>query len=136
MLSGLYAAPRKEENAEEVIWFPDNKYIAEMDRKFRDAAECAMEEFKILNDYAPHDPWVHAQLAYSYHDLQMYQEEIAEYEIIFKLCPDDKETMFKLGMLYFQQGLNAKGLRIYEELKRSHYKKAENLIKYYGSGLK
>ena len=29
--------------------------------------------------------------------------------------------------------MNAKGLQVYEELKRSHYEKAEALIDYYGS---
>jgi tetratricopeptide (TPR) repeat protein len=133
MLSGLYADSKQDDCSEEIFWFPNSKYLPEMKRKFREAAERAMEEFKILNDYAPQDPWVHAQLAYSYHDLQMVQEEIKEYETILKLCPDDKETMYKLGVLYFQQGQNAKGLRMYEELKKLHYKKAETLIKYYGS---
>jgi hypothetical protein len=36
-------------------------------------------------------------------------------------------------MLYFQQGFNAKGLRVYEELKKTHFKKGESLLKYYGS---
>ena len=97
------------------------------------AAERAIEEFKILNDYAPEDPWIHAQLAYSYHDLQMPQEEIREYETVLRLKPDDMDTLFRLGVLYFQQGMNAKGLQAYEELKRFHYKKAEALIGYYGS---
>jgi len=103
-----------------------------MTRKFRLWAERAIEEFNILNDYAPDDPWVHAQLAYSYHDLGMPKEEMREYEIIRRLCPHDKEAVFKLGVLYFQQGENAKGLQIYEELKRSHFKKAEQLIDHYG----
>jgi len=96
-------------------------------------AERAIEEFKVLNDYAPNDPWVHAQLAYSYHDLQMPKEEIKEYETILKLNPGDRDTLYKLGLLYFQEGMNAQGLRIYEELKRSHYKKAESLMENYGS---
>ncbi len=36
----------------------------------------AIEEFKILCQYAPQDPWVHTQLAYGYHDLKMPKEEI------------------------------------------------------------
>lgn len=133
MLSSLYVDPRKIEGFDEDRWIPPERCSEEMQMKFRVTAERAIEEFKILNDYAPNDPWVHVQLAYSYHDLQMPEEEIREYEMILKLRPNDKDTLFKLGMLYFQQGLNAKGLRVYEELKRSHYKKAENLIKFYGA---
>jgi hypothetical protein len=133
MLSGLYVDPRTVEGLDEDRWIPPNKYKEDFKQKFRQTAERAIEEFKILSDYAPNDPWVHAQLAYSYHDLQMPKEEIREYETILRLCPDDKETLFKLGKLYFEQGFNAKGLQIYETLKKSNYKKAENLIHFYGS---
>lgn len=133
MLSGLYVDPRKIEGYDEDRWVSPERFSDTLELKFRATAERAIEEFKILNNYAPNDPWVHAQLAYSYHDLQMPKEEIQEYEIILKLNPEDKETLYKLGVLYFQQGLNAQGLRVYEELKRSHYKKAENLINFYGA---
>jgi tetratricopeptide (TPR) repeat protein len=132
MLSGLYIDPRKLERYDDERWIPSEKYNEESEKKFRAIAECAIEEFKILNEYAPDDPWVHSQLAYSYHDLQMPLEEIKEYETIYKLNPDDKENLYKLGILYFEQGLNAKGLRIYEELKKSQYQKTESLIKHYG----
>lgn len=133
MLSGLYVDPRTVDGLDDDRWIPPTKYDELFQNKFRSIAERAIEEFKILSDYAPHDPWVHAQLAYSYRDLQMPKEEIKEYETILHLCPEDKETLFKLGKLYFQQGLNAKGLEIYESLKRTHRKKAESLISFYGA---
>ncbi len=133
MLSGIYVDPRTVEGLlEDDRWIPPNKYTEMSKQRFRLIAERAIEEFKILNDYAPDDPWVHAQLAYSYRDLQMPKEEIQEYETILRLCPEDKETLFKLGKLYFEQGYNAKGLQVYERLKRSHYSKVENLIHFYG----
>lgn len=133
MLSGLYVDPKTVDGLDDDRWIPPKKYNKSFKQKFRLTSEKAIEEFKILSDYAPHDPWVHAQLAYSYHDLQMPKEEIKEYETILQLCPDDKETLFKLGKLYFEQGQNAKGLQVYENLKRSHYKKAESLIYFYGA---
>lgn len=133
MLSSLFADPRKYHDCDDERYIPVERYSEQMQAKFRWTAERAIEEFKILNDYAPEDPWVHVQLAYSYHDLQMPAEEIREYEIVLRLRPNDRDTLFKLGMLYFQQGMNAKGLRIYELLKRTNYKKAESLIKFYGS---
>jgi tetratricopeptide (TPR) repeat protein len=132
MLSGLYVDPRTGESTNE-RWMPDPEFIKSLESKFRSTAERAIEEFKIINDFAPDDPWVHAQLAYSYHDLNMPLKEINEYEIMIQLTPDDIDTLFKLGALYFQQGFNAKGLRIYEQLKSSDHKKAEELIKYYGA---
>lgn len=132
MLSGLYVDPRTIEGLDDDRWIPLNKYNENFKQKFRRAAESAIEEFKILSDYAPNDPWVHAQLAFSYRDLQMPKEEIKEYETILALCPEDKETLYKLGKLYFEQGWNAKGLQAYESLKKSNYKKAESLIQFYG----
>lgn len=133
MLSGLYIDPRKLEGYDKEVWIPKNKYDVKFDDKFRFIAERAIEEFKILSEYAPDDPWVHSQLAYSYHDLQMPIEEIKEYETIQKLIPSDKDNMYKLGMLYFQQGMNAKGLRVYEDLKNADYAHADSLINHYGS---
>jgi hypothetical protein len=132
MLSGLYINPNIQEGNEEEKFLPGEKVSELLKKKFRATAERAIEEFKILNDYAPQDPWVHLQLAYSYHDLGMPEEEILEYETVLNLCPDDKDTLFKLGVLYFQQGKNALGLQVYEELKNCNYKKAEQLITYYG----
>lgn len=132
MLSGLYADPRKMEGWDEDRWMPEERFSEALEQKFRATAERAIEEFKIMNNFAPNDPWVHVQLAYSYRDLQMPSEEIREYETIMKLNSNDKETLFKLGVLYFQQGLNAQGLRVYEELKRFNPKRAESLINHYG----
>lgn len=133
MLSGLYIDPRTLEGYDDERWMPPERYSPQIEEKFRSIAERAIEEFKVLNDYAPNDPWVHAQLAYSYRDLQMPKEEIKEYETILKLNPGDRDTLYKLGLLYFKQGHNAQGLRIYEELKRTNYKKAESLMENYGS---
>lgn len=123
MLSGLYLDPNEEKASEE------------MQSRFEAAAERAIEEFNILSAYAPNDTWVHTQLAYSYHDLNMPMEEIREYEMILRLDPHDLATMFKLGMRYFQQGMNAKGLQIYEELKRRRYERVDELLRFYGGTL-
>lgn len=132
MLSSLYSTPLKSDPPEEYDWLCFDNYQEELEEKFKATSKQAMEEFKILNDYAPEDPWVHIQLAYSYRDLQMPEEEIKEYETILKLCPDDTDSLLKLGTLYFQQGFNAKGLKTYQRLKQKDFQKAENLIKHYG----
>ena len=103
------------------------------DEKYRTSALLAIEEFSILSQYAPNDPWVHEQLALGYHDLGMHEEETREVETLLKLRSQDKEILYRLGNLYFRQGMNAKGLQIYEELKKGNYKKAEDLISSYGN---
>ncbi|MCH9631995.1 MAG: hypothetical protein S4CHLAM6_03180 [Chlamydiae bacterium] len=133
MFSGIYSLPKNEEISEVARWIPSEKQTEKIKAKFTQCAKRAIEEFKILNDYNPEDPWVYTQLAYSYHDLQMPQEEIKAYEKIIELAPEDYDSYYKLGTLYFQQGQIAKGLKIYEQLKYNHSHKATNLIKHYGS---
>lgn len=129
MLSGLYTPP----NSEEERWSPKTSQSEILEKKFRASAERAIEEFKILSTFAPDDPWVHAQLAHSYRDLKMPLEEIREYETLLRLNPIDMDTMYKLAIRYFQQGMNAQGLRIYEQLKGNDIKRATDLIAFYGA---
>ena len=107
-----------------------------MQEKFKTASSKAIQEFKILDHYSPNDPWVQAQLATCFHDLKMFKEEIQYYENILMLCPDDKQIMFRLGVLYFQQGFNAKGLRIYEQLKDMGFSRIDELIDFYDANIK
>jgi tetratricopeptide (TPR) repeat protein len=111
----------------------NDKLSIEFSKKFKMAAESAVEELKTLKEFAPEDPWVHVQLAYSYRDLKMPKEEIQEYEAILRMTPGDRDVMFKLGRLYFQQGLNGQGLRIYDQLKKAQDRRAEELINSYGA---
>lgn len=98
---------------------------------FRAAARLAVEEFQILNHFAPNDPWIHEQLARGYHDLSMPEEETNEMETLLKLRPHDNELLLRLGRLYFERGQNAKGLKIYEELKEARFNQADDLIAAY-----
>jgi tetratricopeptide (TPR) repeat protein len=109
------------------------KNLEFMQEKFHSTGKLAIEEFRILSHYAPNDPWVHEQLAAGYKALGMPEDEIREMENLLKLRPQDRETLFRLGKLYFTQGQNAKGLQVYEELKRANFKRAEELLSSYGS---
>ena len=104
--------------------------------KFKNATQKAIQEFKIIDHYSPKNPWVHAQLASCYHDLRMHNEEIIEYEAILKLCPEDKQILFRLGALCFKQGKNARGLQIYEQLKAIQFNRADELIEFYDANIK
>lgn len=130
-LSRLYMDPRKRDPRKQPVWVSREYSSPEMQHKFRMAAERAIEEFTILDAYAPRDPWVHAQLASLCHDLALPEKEIAEYETLLDISPDNQEVLLRLGILYFQQGHNAKGLKIYDQLKKEEPTKAEELISYY-----
>jgi len=135
-LSKLYMDPRKKALRQQPVWVSKEYASEEMLAKFRMAAERAIEEFTILDAYATRDPWVHAQLASLYHDLEIAEKEIQEYEILLDISPDNHEVLLRLGILYFQQGHNAKGLKIYEQLQKEEEGKAEELISYYDIYLK
>ncbi len=131
VLSQIYKEPKgKDETHPRLKNY--KKHAALFDEKFKTAASLAIEEFRILSHYAPNDPWVHEQLASGYHELDLHDEEILEIETLLNLRPQDKEILFRLGMLYFQQGFNAKGLQVFEELKKANFRKAEDLIAAYG----
>ncbi len=101
--------------------------------KFKVATNRAIEELKILDDLAPNDPWVHAQLASCYHHLNLFEEETREYEILINIRPHDKEILYRLGILYFRLGKNAKGLTIYRSLMDIDAKDAAHLISHYNA---
>ncbi|NGX33869.1 MAG: hypothetical protein K1060chlam1_00211 [Candidatus Anoxychlamydiales bacterium] len=124
-LSSLY------KEAKDKIFFSKNQKD-HLNQKYLSCIKTATEEFKILNDYAPNDPWIHLQLAKNYNRLSLKIDELKEYEIVYKLCPKDNNILFKLGCLYFETKLNAKGLRVYEELKMRAFKDADKLLDLYG----
>lgn len=112
--------------------FIAKEYASEsMKEKFQSVAKRAIEEFKIIDAYAPNDPWVYAQLAVIYHDLNFFEKELETYEILLRIAPQDSELLLRCGALYFQQGRIAQGLKIYEHLKKSKDPKADELIGYY-----
>ncbi|MES2344445.1 MAG: hypothetical protein V4494_00705 [Chlamydiota bacterium] len=130
-LSRLYRDPRKLHPEQSFPWV-SSEYSSElMFLKFKKVCERAIEEYKILDAYVPNSPWVYAELAAIYHDLEQPEEEIRCYETMLKISANDEKILFRLGVLYFQQGLNAKALRIYEIL--SSTDEADELISYYNA---
>lgn len=99
----------------------------------RKMEKLAVEELHILNYYAPNDPWVHEQLAKRFSQLEMQEEEMEELETLSTLRPQDIEILSRLGTLYFQRGMHAKGLKIYQSLLLLHPIKAKHLIALYGN---
>lgn len=130
-LSKLYRKPTSKQNHPKAALI--EKIQQRLEQKSDFYCKLAIEEFKILSHYAADDPWVHEQMAAGYKALDMTEEEIQEVETLLKLRPQDKEILFRLGSLYFSVGKNAKGLQIYQELKTTNFKKAEDLIVNYGN---
>ncbi len=134
-LSRLYMDPRKLYPNEDHPFVSPEYASSEMVAKFQKAAAKAIEEYKILDAYAPNDPWVHAQLASIYRDLELPLEEMREYETLLKASSPDSQILLRLGTLYFAHGQSAQGLRLYEILKNHNDPHAETLIAHYGASL-
>jgi tetratricopeptide (TPR) repeat protein len=134
-LSEHYMDPRKKQPDISILWVSSAYDSQEMQDKFKMAADRAIEEFQILRDYAPADRWVHAQLATLYHHLGMRDKETAEYETLLAATPQDPDLLFHVGVLYFEQGFNGKGLRVYEQLTQMNHPKAQELISFYDAFL-
>jgi len=130
-LATLYQDPKKLMVSDEIVWTPPEYDSEEMEKKFQMALERALEEYHIIDEYAPNDPWVHAQRASLYKELNKYEEEQVEYEQILNIDPQNEEILLRLGKLYFRKGENAKGLKIYDGLQDLDPKKAQRLIAHY-----
>ena len=112
--------------------FTERQYASpEMRAKFEKAAYSALEELKVVLSYAPNDPWTLRQMAQVYHDLELKQDEKKTYEMLLSLKPQDGETHYQLGKLYFELGHMAEGLRLYQELREQKNPKAQELIAHY-----
>ncbi len=130
-LARVYKDPRELSPEGLFPWISPEYAGEEMAHKFKRAAERAIQEYLILDAYAPRQLWTQAQLAAIYRDLDRPEEEMACYERMHTIAPSDQEVLFRLGVLYFEEGLNAKALRIYETLKESGSEKTDLLIAHY-----
>lgn len=100
-------------------------------KKFKTCIYKAIEEFKIIKASTQQDPWVLAQLATCYHELEQYDEEIEYFEKILEISESQQEVMARLSYLYFQEGKNAQGFKLYQMIKESHPDKAEEIFNFY-----
>lgn len=130
-LSSLYRHFSKKLKKEQILLFWTKGKIDRLESLFHSSILKAIEELKIYRDLAPEDIGADLQLALLYHELELVKEETRQYEEILEKVPYHEEASFKLGSLYFQQGMFAKGLQMYQLLKQNHHEQAEELLKYY-----
>lgn len=133
LLSQIYMDPKKVQKPCTLRWISPEYDGEKMLEKFHAASDRAIEELTIISEYAPSDMWTHHQLAKVYQDKNMPQLEIKAYESLHQLNPGDPNVLLRLGVLYFKEGLNSKGMKIYEALKQHGSELAEELINHYDS---
>lgn len=126
----IYQNPARQEKP--TYSFIAKEYASqEMVMKFQKAAQCALEELKIVIHYIPHDTWALAQLAAVYHDLDQKEDERKTYETLIQHSPHERAARFRLGILYFQLGFMAHGLKVYEDLRKINDPQADELVRHY-----
>ncbi len=109
------------------------KWLKERSAKAsQEATRLAMQEYLILNQVAPHDPWVQEQLADGYRELGERHEELRQMERLRELKPQDPNLMLRLGRLSFELGHVAQGLKLYDELRTREPAHADVLMSCYG----
>jgi tetratricopeptide (TPR) repeat protein len=130
-LCKIYLHPAKIDPSFHLPWTSPEYLTPSMKQQFLLYSDKAIEEFQILEDLSCKDPWIVAQLAEIYRLQEKTEEEISQCEELLRLTPDNVELLFQLGVLYFQEGYSAKGLRIYELLQKDPSDKANKLIQHY-----
>lgn len=97
------------------------------------ASKRAIQELLILRSFAPDELWVLDQLAISFRELGLIDQEKEIYEAILSIHPDDTNAIFRLGTISFQRGDNAKGLEMYDLLLFLQPLLAQELITSFGA---
>lgn len=91
----------------------------------------AIEEYKILSELAPQEGWILLELAARQQELGQTSAEIETLEKFLHLDPQNVDTLYRLGQLYFKEGQASKGFKIFENLKKIDLIKSDQLIAYY-----
>lgn len=112
-------------------WIPAEYFSSLFHQKFLACSTRAIEECSILEEYGEKNIWLYTKLSKIYQLQGDTEKEIQCQEKLLSLSFNDQEALIRLGILYFKQGYNAKGLKIYEELKNNFPTEATQLIEYY-----
>ncbi len=115
---------------------PYPKHAKEVDLKHTHYAKLAVQELMIVSQFAQDALWVFEQLAMSYRELEMHEEELEAWTQVLKLAPDDIQAYVRTGLLAFQLKLPKIGLEAYSKLKEISPLQACEVISAYKECLK
>ncbi len=112
-------------------WIPTEYFSSIFHQKFLACSTRAIEECSILEEYGEKNIWLYTKLTKIYQLQGSIEKEIQSQEKLLSLSFNDQEALLRLGILYFKQGDNAKGLKIYKELQTNFPLEAAQLIEHY-----
>ncbi|MBM3198035.1 MAG: hypothetical protein FJZ58_02110 [Chlamydiae bacterium] len=116
-----------------LLWTPSFYRSEEIIKRFSYASKRAIEELHIVQSQVGSSPELLAKIAELYRLQGKNKEEITQYEALLELAPEHAPAQLRLGILYFLQGEQAKGLALYAHLHVNYPKEAEALIEHYDS---
>jgi len=129
-LSIIYKMP-KGKHLEKAFSYSNITKQSEFAARLNKYYSLAVEELKIICEISGGEAWTHQELASLYAKFDDSEKEMGQYEILTTKISDDKEILYKLGLLYFKHGKTAKGLTTYNKLRKLDALYAKNLLNHY-----
>lgn len=125
--SMIYLPPE----ASALPWVPAEYFSSIFHQKFLACSTRAAEECLVLQEYGEKNTWLYTKLSEIYQLQGDLEKEIQSQEELLSLSKDDPDLLLRLGVLYFKQGYNVKGLKVYNELQKNFPNEAMELITHY-----
>lgn len=98
---------------------------------YRQAVSRAVSALQVAVEFDCQDPWIFEQLIECYGALKERDKQLAICAQLVKLRPHHPDILQMVGKRYFEHGLHAEGLKIYETLKVNHPDRARTLLHTY-----
>lgn len=95
------------------------------------AVSKAVSQLLVAAQFDPEDPWIFEQLIECYGALKEKERQLEACSRLLTISPNESAALEHVGRRYFEHGLFAEGLNIYERLKPSDPERAQSLLRVY-----
>lgn len=129
-LAACYKTP-KGKHLEKAFHYSNIAKKGELSTFFEKYYTLAVEELKIVCDLSNNESWTILDLATLYARFGNSEKEMEQYELLIDRIQDDKEIIYRLGVLYFMHYKTSHGLKMYNLLRKLDALYAKNLLAHY-----
>ncbi|MCH9617750.1 MAG: hypothetical protein SP4CHLAM5_06830 [Chlamydiia bacterium] len=129
-LAGCHKLP-KGKHLEKAFHYSNMTKKNELSSYFDKYYILAIEELKIVCELSGNESWSILDLASLYARFGDYEKEMEQYEQLVNCIDDDKEILYRLGVLYFMHHKTSCGLKMYNQLRKLDALYAKNLLSHY-----
>jgi len=91
----------------------------------------AISQLGVAKHLGSRDPWLYEQLIECYGALKEEKELLETCSELLEIAPERSDALYYVGRRYFEYGLYAEGLRIYERLLQMDSERAHVLLRVY-----